>query len=1319
MKKRFSYFPLWLSRCMGLGWRATLLLLVGFPALSLAQDTVCARVKIEIKQQLTLERQAFDAEMKINNTTDTGVIEDVSVVVKVTDENGTPVSISDNPNDLSAKFFVRLSSKQNISDVSGTGVVSPRTTSTINWLIIPAPGAAGSSALGKKYLVGATLSYRFGGERTVLDVAPDVITVKPLPLLTLDYFLPQDVQADDPLTPQIEPAMPFTLGVRVKNAGMATAKNLKIDSAQPRIVENAQGLAIDFRLLGSYVDDVPAQNSLLIDFGDIPSASAKTGRWIMETSLAGRFTDFKAQFSHADELGGTLTSLLQATNAHPLIRDVRVDVPGRDFVRDFLAIDGDVIRVYESDSTDTEVRDVSSQMQLSAVAGGDTANYRIVLPPSAGFIYARVPDPFQGQKALGALVRSDGKIMASENVWLSRSRNADTKQWEYWFSLFDANTTGSYAATFEAPAVGPTPPTMQFVPDRVVKEGQQVSFLVEASGQDAKAIQLSAAPLPAGATFSAQAVGDDGVARALFDWTPVEGQAGSYLVVYTASEGALRATRSATILVETDAPPVGPAIPLLQAPLAGAQVTSLKPALSVQTGTNAQDPTASVQFELYGDEALTQLVKSGSVTKAASGPTQFELDTPLSDNMPYWWRARAYDGTGLYSAWVNGWFFVNQFNDAPEHFNLTHPAPGAEVAVLQPSLSWTNATDKDGDAIRYAVAVYADVAATQLVTDVDGLVPGEQGSTTWQVAVPLGNHRTYYWRVTARDALGAQTQTALRPFTVDTGNGAPGTPSIVSPLPGTQSATADTPLVVGNVVDPDQDLVTYLFEIDTVETFDSSDKRSSGPVVQGTADTTSWVAQGLVENKRYFWRVQAQDGRTGSNWVVGQFLVNAINEAPPVPAIRNPGDGAWVGTRQPSLEVHAVVDPEGDAVRYQFQVFADQALSIQEADGVVDGPTWVVPVALADHTSHWWRVRALDHLGASSAWSAPLSMQISTVPYQAPEIQVVAPATIVSPELVTTTEGQRKQLTIAWQGLNPSRDATVALYYGAAPDGYAGNLIVDGVKQPAGNHGGSHVWDVTDLAAGAYYIYAMIYDDRGVGRAYAAGALVIPAEQPAGRLIVTAPAQLFTSEAGGEVAIQVRLGSRPTHDVVVPLVSSNSREGNAVPTQLLFTESNWSVDQTAMLRGRDDCVRDGNQPYTITVGKTRSLDSQYMGIAAPPLNLVNMASATWPGSTTNPNIHLCGLTVVAEKQVGGGYWESDLSVELTNSGADALSVDIVLASVPAGYTVLDGAMGFGALRNGDTVSGADTVTIRTPYSLKSVLQQVSSSFRWNAEVVLQ
>ena len=90
-----------------------------------------------------------------------------------------------------------------------------------------------------------------------------------MPLLTLDYFLTQEVISDDPFTVAVEPPEPFTLGVRIKNTGGAIAKNVKIASAQPRIVENDQGLLINFLLTGSYLNDQPATNSLLIPLGDI------------------------------------------------------------------------------------------------------------------------------------------------------------------------------------------------------------------------------------------------------------------------------------------------------------------------------------------------------------------------------------------------------------------------------------------------------------------------------------------------------------------------------------------------------------------------------------------------------------------------------------------------------------------------------------------------------------------------------------------------------------------------------------------------------------------------------------------------------------------------------------------------------------------------------------------------------------------------------------------------------------------------------------------------------------------------------------------
>ena len=531
-----------------------LLGLAGFVSLpAQAQDTVCAQVKIQILQSLTLERQAFDATMNINNTTDTGVIQNVSVVVNVTDENGTPVAVTNDPNNLSASFFLKLSSVQSIAAVDGTGAVQPQTTATIDWQLIPAPGSAGSTPLGKKYLVGAKLSYRFNGVDTVLDVSPDVITVMPMPLLRLDYFLPQAVWGDDPLTPAIEAPVPFTLGVRVKNTGLADADNLQIDSAQPTIVDNVQGLLIHFTILDSYVNDATVQDTLNINFGNVLAGTSAMGRWIMETTLAGKFTAFTANFTHSNALGGALTSLFQGTATHFLIHDVLVDLPGRDTVRDFLAQDSDAIRVYESNSLDSQVTDHSGDAVLTAGAdAAGTASYRLSFPAPAGFVYVKLPDPFNGQRVMGQVVRSDAKVLGAENVWLSKTRDPQTKQVQYWVNFFDVNGTGLYDVQFTVPPTAAQPPVIQFIPDSTTQEQQQVSFLVQASSPNGLPVTISAAPLPIGSTLTPQTANPNasGVATALFNWTPARNTAGDYLIVYTASDGTLSTSMSATIHVQ-------------------------------------------------------------------------------------------------------------------------------------------------------------------------------------------------------------------------------------------------------------------------------------------------------------------------------------------------------------------------------------------------------------------------------------------------------------------------------------------------------------------------------------------------------------------------------------------------------------------------------------------------------------------------------------------------------------------------------------------------------------------------------------------------
>lgn len=121
--------------------------------------------------------------------------------------------------------------------------------------------------------------------------------------LTLDYFIPSNVYADDPLTTDIEPIEPFTLGVRVRNNGTGTASSVKIESAQPVITENEQGLLIDFEITGSYIDNEPVANSLLLNFGNIASTKSPTGRWIMQTSLSGEFTEFDASLMWVTSIG--------------------------------------------------------------------------------------------------------------------------------------------------------------------------------------------------------------------------------------------------------------------------------------------------------------------------------------------------------------------------------------------------------------------------------------------------------------------------------------------------------------------------------------------------------------------------------------------------------------------------------------------------------------------------------------------------------------------------------------------------------------------------------------------------------------------------------------------------------------------------------------------------------------------------------------------------------------------------------------------------------------------------------------------------------
>ncbi|MBN1268516.1 MAG: hypothetical protein JXB04_02930 [Kiritimatiellae bacterium] len=519
-----------------------------------ARGAVCAQVEIEIRQEMTFERQGFEATMRIINGLPETDIENVYVEVLFTDTNGAPVLATSDTNETEALFFIRVDEMNDITGIASNGVVKAGDTGEIKWLIIPAPGAGGENPKGILYYVGAKLTYRMGGEYFETDVKPDHIFVEPMPLLWLDYFLTEDVHSDDPFTERIEPPVPFSLGLRAMNTGYGVARNAAIDSAQPVITDNKQGLLVNFEITGSEVNGEPATRSLKVNLGDIPPARAAIARWIMECTLSGTFIDFSADVSHAGELGGDLTSLIETAKVHMLVHEVRVDEAGKDGLDDFLAYEKglDPLTVYESEGIDTSVTNLTDE----AVLDGTNQMYTLSVPMAPGALYAKVPYPRAAESneledyaidwmEIKSVVRWDGKQLAPQNRWISKYREDWKKPWKYWINIFDANGGGDYVITTgPKPRPPNTAPILAFIGPQVTFEGESLSFGLVFDDIDDDELVITASNLPPDAAFQQWPSN-----TASFAWAVPTNAWGVYFVTFNVSDGELSDEEQVTIYV--------------------------------------------------------------------------------------------------------------------------------------------------------------------------------------------------------------------------------------------------------------------------------------------------------------------------------------------------------------------------------------------------------------------------------------------------------------------------------------------------------------------------------------------------------------------------------------------------------------------------------------------------------------------------------------------------------------------------------------------------------------------------------------------------
>ncbi|MFO0665441.1 MAG: hypothetical protein U0174_15910 [Polyangiaceae bacterium] len=102
----------------------------------------------------------------------------------------------------------------------------------------------------------------------------------------------------------------------------------------------------------------------------------------------------------------------------------------------------------------------------------------------------------------------------------------------------------------------------------------------------------------------------------------------------------------------------------------------------------------------------------------------------------------------------------------------------------------------------------------------------------------------------------------------------------------------------------------------------------------------------------------------------------------------------------------------------------------------------------------------------------------------------------------------------------------------------------------------------------------------------------------AGIIVGAATPNKNTTEKGGKVTFTVRLRSKPSADVTVPVLSDTVTEGTADKASLTFTAANYKVEQTVTVTGADEVAPDGDKNYKVKLGKTTSSDALYKDLEA-------------------------------------------------------------------------------------------------------------------------
>ena len=315
---------------------------------------------------------------------------------------------------------------------------------------------------------------------------------------------------------------------------------------------------------------------------------------------------------------------------------------------------------------------------------------------------------------------------------------------------------------------------------------------------------------------------------------------------------------------------------------------------------------------------------------------------PLST---YYWRVVARDAEGHATSSPTWSFITGPENIPPNAPSAPSPTNGSTGHAHDVSLAWS-CNDIDGDALTYSVYFGTDASPPLLASGLSGASYGLE-------SLVLG--QTYYWRIVALDARGAETTGTLWSFATREQNQRPVAPSSPSPYSGRIGGGFPGVSLSWQASDPEGDALVY-------DVYFGTDPTPTAVVANNLNGHYLFIPN-LVPDATYYWKVIARDA-LGAETPGPIWWFTSKPNRPPYPVTNpTPGDGATGQFVTLSLQADNG-DPDVQICTYDYYLGTTNPPPLVKSNK--EGNHYSPYPPLQFHTQYWWKVVARDPLGLES-----------------------------------------------------------------------------------------------------------------------------------------------------------------------------------------------------------------------------------------------------------------------------------------------------------------------------------------------------------------